>query len=317
MKEKIKINFSDFWVPLNKKDNYFYNLLSQKYEVEISDNPDFLIYSTFGREYLNYDCVKIFFTGENIRPDFNQCDYAIGFDYLEFEDRYIRYPLYLLYKKGWNLALQKHHFTEEDLKAKTGFCNFIYSNPRTQTCRDELFHQLSEYKRVDSGGRYLNNIGGPVVDKIEWQSHYKFSIAFENSVQSGYQTEKLIEAYASRTIPIYMGNPKVLTEMNAESLIVCESIHDFARTIERVKEIDRNNELYLKMMQTPMLRDAEQYQKTYSEERLMEFFTHIFSQGREQARRKHNYDYGDMLEEDLRIAERAKNSKIVRRLLKI
>lgn len=313
--QKIKLNFSDFWSGLDKTNNYFYNLLSQYYEIEISDNPDFLIYSTFGKEYLQYDCVRIFFTGENVRPDFNLCDYAIGFDYMQFEDRYFRYPLYMLYKKSWDKALKKHEFTRDDLKQKTGFCNFIYSNSNTQTNRDEFFDRLSDYKRVDSGGRHRNNIGGPVDDKVEWQSHYKFSIAFENSIQNGYQTEKLIEAFAARTIPIYFGNPKVLSEINPDSFIICNSIDEFDDVIQRVKAIDNDDDLYMKMLQAPMLKDEKAYMEMYGEDKLVAFLKNIFDSGSHGAMRRNNYTLGNNIEQEAKLVKKVKESKLLSRLL--
>ena len=39
------------------------------------------------------------------------------------------------------------------------YSNNINSDP----VRDLFFRQLSKYRKVDSGGRHLNNIGGPVV----------------------------------------------------------------------------------------------------------------------------------------------------------
>ena len=43
MKNKIKINFSDFWGGFDKTNNYFYNLLKEEFDVEISNNPDYLL----------------------------------------------------------------------------------------------------------------------------------------------------------------------------------------------------------------------------------------------------------------------------------
>lgn len=41
--------------------------------------------------------IRIFYPPpENLVPDFNICDYAIGFHYLDFEDHYFRFPLYLV-----------------------------------------------------------------------------------------------------------------------------------------------------------------------------------------------------------------------------
>lgn len=43
-----KIKISDFWGGFEKTNNCFYNLLSKDFDVEISDDPEFLFYSVFG-----------------------------------------------------------------------------------------------------------------------------------------------------------------------------------------------------------------------------------------------------------------------------
>ena len=96
MKKHIRIKFVDFWDDFVPENNLFYQLLSEHYDVELSDNPEYLFCSVFGDEHLRYDCVKIFYTGENQCADFNLYDYAIGFDRMEFGDRYFRLPIYYL-----------------------------------------------------------------------------------------------------------------------------------------------------------------------------------------------------------------------------
>lgn len=59
--KKIKIKYVDFWPSLNPEDFIFTKLLRKHFEVEISDNPDYIFYSLIGnKDYLNYDCVRIF-----------------------------------------------------------------------------------------------------------------------------------------------------------------------------------------------------------------------------------------------------------------
>ena len=74
----IKLDFCGFWGSLKKKNNLFYNLLSKHFDVEISDNPDFVICSNRGKpfEYMKYDCPRIMFMGENQSPDFTVFDYV-------------------------------------------------------------------------------------------------------------------------------------------------------------------------------------------------------------------------------------------------
>lgn len=103
MNKVIKIKFVDFYAGFDKEHNEFIDVLSDFYNVVQCEDPDYIIYSGFGNDHLKYDCIRIFFTGECITPDFNECDYAIGFDRLTFGDRYARIPLYniLQYKKEY------------------------------------------------------------------------------------------------------------------------------------------------------------------------------------------------------------------------
>ena len=95
-KQVIKLGYVDFGSTFDPKQDWFYKLLSQKYQIELSDSPDYLIYGLFGMKHHTYNCVKIFHTGENMVPNFNCCDYALGFHYISFKDRYMRLPLWRL-----------------------------------------------------------------------------------------------------------------------------------------------------------------------------------------------------------------------------
>lgn len=265
--KKIKIKFIDFWKGFSFTENDFYRILSQKYEVEISNSPDIIFYSVFGKENFKYDCIKIAYIAENLVPDFNNTDYAISFHEIKFGKRYLRLPFYILfqYRKYFKLALEIH---KQECKEKKKFCNFIYSNGNADKKREEFYKLLSQYKKVDSGGRYLNNIGGPVEDKFSFQQQYKFSIAFENSSDIGYTTEKLIEAKAAGTIPIYWGNPEIAKEFNTKSFINCHDYNNFEEVVEEIKKIDNDNELYFKYLKEPFCFDnniLEEYDKKLEE----------------------------------------------------
>ena len=54
-----------------------------------------------------------------------------------------------------------------------------------RTARRRIVELLQAYKRVDLGGRWMNNVGGPVADKAAFQSRCKFAIAFENASSPG------------------------------------------------------------------------------------------------------------------------------------
>jgi hypothetical protein len=110
---------------------------------------------------------------------------------------------------------------------------------------------LSKYKIIDSAGKYLNNYGIPVVNKFEFQRGYKFSIAFENSLGSGYTSEKIVDAFAAKTIPIYWGNPKISSEFNENSFINIHRYNSLEEVVQLVKTIDSDKKLFDNYLKCP------------------------------------------------------------------
>lgn len=283
---------------------FFLSRLEKFYQVELSDDPDYVFFYERSGDYLKYpNAIRIFYTGENVSPDFNVTDYSIGFDRLDFDDRHFRLPLYIvatLYDKkdieaAGDLTFEKiTPMTKEELRAKTGFCSFVYSNYLADPRRKELFDLLSNYKKINAGGKYLNNVGGPVVHKLLFEREHKFSIAFENSSRAGYLTEKLPAALAARTIPIYFGDPTVGRDFNAKRFINVHEFPSFEAVVERVKEIDQNDDLYLEIVNRPILADDFHYTEILTA--LDKFLCNIFDQPLPKAKRRTiNANYANLL----------------------
>ncbi|MCM4158793.1 glycosyltransferase [Antarcticibacterium flavum] len=312
----IKLWFSDFYDSFDPEENYFSSLLSSMYNLVLSpDDPDFLIYSCYGNDYLNYDCVRIYYTGENLRPDFNLCDYAIGFDHMDFGERYFRYPNFAFLEDQFLQLLKTDGKKTAASAKKDYFCNFIYANSQADPARDRFFHLLNQYKAVSSPGRHLNNISMEVGErfaedwmytKLDFQSRCKFTIAFENTSSPGYTTEKLLHAYITGTIPIYWGNPEVTKDFNPDSLINCHDFKNFEEVVERVKEVDQNEELYRKILQEPAYRGntiPPQLQK----EKLVAFMKNIFDKNKEEAIQRPGYGTTLKYENSLKDLHRIKS----------
>lgn len=251
-KANLKVQFTDFWPGFNPLNNSFYFLLKNYFDVEISDTPDVLFFSCFNTNFLKFRCPRIFYTGENIRPDFRFCDFAITFDYLELK-RHFRLPLY----RRWfsESDLTKDRGVHSIMGQERGFCSFVVSNARESEERIRFFHALSEAKQVASGGKYANNIGGPVPDKRAFIRNYKFNIAFENSSYPGYTTEKIAEAWVEGCIPIYWGNPRIEEEINPDCFINVGKFSSHHEAIEYILEVDTSEELYIKYLEAPFFRN--------------------------------------------------------------
>lgn len=273
--KKIRVKFVDQCWDQQGKENYLYRYLTRWWDVELVEkNPDYLFCSCFGREHMKYDCVKIFFSGENLAPNFNWYDYAIGSDWIDFGDRYLRVPLYALRSE---LRVKNEERLLEGLK----FCSFVVSNASADPIRDRFFKRLSEYKRVDSGGRHLNNVGGPVPDKLAFCAQYKFNIAFENSAYPGYTTEKILEPMCVGSVPIYWGNPEIEREFNSKAFVRVKDEADVERAVEEIVRLDQNDSAYLEMVRAPKFAaESVDYDK-----KLEHFLKAIIDQPIEKAKR--------------------------------
>lgn len=295
--KKLKLQFLNFPKHRPPESWPYYALIAKHYEIDQTGRPDYII--DRGLPLLHYqygDCVKILFVNENEVPDFNQFDYAVGFDYLSFGDRYIRHPLFARYPT-FALLKDRRPVTSDEL-AKRKFCSFVVSNSdMCDPIRGKFFKRLSEYKRVDSGGKYLNNVGGPVADKVDFCRRYKFNIAFENSASLGYTTEKIMEAYAARSVPIYFGNPKVDMDFSPDSMVRVRDEADIDRAIEEIIRLDHDDDAYLSMVNASCL--VGKTHDDYDRE-LEDFLCSIFDRPLAEARRRNRYGYQKMMQEHMR-----------------
>lgn len=316
--KKIKIAYVDFWQGFEPDTFQFTRILRNSFEVEITDqDPDFVFCSVFGNRFLQFSCPRILYTGEVFCPDFNLYDYAIGFDPILFEGRYLRYPHCLLNREGMEEALHKHERPQDYFLAKTKFCNFVVSaGGGLGDVRNDFFDRLSQYKRVDSGGKFRNNLpdGRAIADKRAFQEQYRFSIAFENTSFPGYVTEKLIDAWAAGTIPIYWGDPLAARDFNSKAFLYCEGPQDFGRVIEAVRELEEDRDKYLKMVKEPIVLPGSPMEEMLDPGYLERFLISVCVQEKEQALRRNSSKtmWGAFYEHRLRKWDRLENLPAVK-----
>lgn len=267
----IKIKFVDFWPGFNGTSNYFTDILHEVIEFVIDEDPDFLFYSNFGKSHRKYKRpIKIYFTGENRRPNPFECDYAVGFDYSD-RSWIFRWPLYNLYPQD-----------PADPQEKNLFCCALVSN-EGNPLRLEFLRLLNEQKKVDSGGLIMNNIGRRVQNKAEFISRYKFCLAIENSSFPGYCTEKLFEAKMAGCIPIYWGDPLVARDFNPYCFIDLSRYPSMRACITDIIAIDNDPGRYKKMVAEP-LRNTESPSLSSDKVAFVQFLATVFSERKRRAR---------------------------------
>ena len=319
MKKTIKLN-SYYMTPWMR--SYYYTLLSDHFEiVETSTDPEYILVGTNQTNYVRGEehnshrflaqfpdkAIRIYLQHEAVVFDTTLFDYAVLFtEDLKWDDRVFI---------GNFFSVGNFHYVGNDvferlnapkpaagglLAEKNVFCNFVYSHPGVPE-REEMFQKLSEHGFVESYGKFLNNTNPE--EKAGAASHYlhnwfqegidlkrasKFSIAAENALHpTGYYvSEKIVSAMLANTIPIYWGNPKVGRLFNNRAFINCHDYESFDAVLERVAEIDGDEQLWCDMMSEPWMTPDQYLEASGNQQRLKEFLTGIFDQPVESARRR-------------------------------
>lgn len=253
----MKISFLDFWGDFDHSNNFFLDLLHGMYGAKLSppNEADIVIYTCFGNQHKDIDrgkTKKIFYTGENIRPNFDDCDYSFSFDFDSYDNRNIRLPLWMLqldwflntnyFNPDYVIPLSKINSGPLVDKKKTKFCCTVFNN--LSPYREEVYRALSAYKQVDGYGRPFNNWFYGEKRKLEVLSDYKFNICFENSIYPGYYTEKMIHAKAAGCLPLYWADTNCSIDFNEKSFINLYDYNSIQSFVDKIIELDCSEEKY-------------------------------------------------------------------------
>jgi hypothetical protein len=211
---------------------------------------------------------KIFFSGESWRVNLDNYDIIIKSSYTN--GRTIDLPLCVYYIHNNNFL---DRITEKRIISTIPpkFCCFCVSNGGSRP-RNHMFEILNSYKKVDSLGKYNNNVGYNInypywsEEYRDYLKQYKFIICFENSKYDTYVTEKIINAHLSKIIPIYWGTNHVKNMFYENSFIYLEnenSQQSYADVLKRVIELDQDDSKYLEFINRPILNEKF-FQENYS-----------------------------------------------------
>ena len=88
--------------------------------------------------------------------------------------------------------------------------------------RHEWVNKLINY--ADIYGRGIN----PIDKKEDGLNDYMFSFAIENSSYSSYFTEKILDCFATGTIPVYWGSPDIIDFFNKDGIIFLNDNFDIS-----------------------------------------------------------------------------------------
>ncbi len=269
------ICFSNWWNE-KKENSWFY-----KFAVSCNNNCNLKIhfYSVFGNPniQLKKDDVNIFFSGENLEPfdysrenanlysvklfqkrilaygDYqtNRADLSIGFGNKNYAN-YIRFPLWITY-------MLEPDDNEETIIEKINAIDKVHNSFDTSGqaalfaghddfgTRTEIYETLKQHMTIVCPGKFQHNTGDIwVKDKNQYLRDFKFNICAENVDADGYVSEKIFDAFASGTIPIYIG-AKMCPEpeiFNKEAIIQWNLNGNNEHNIHKIMELLHNPKCY-------------------------------------------------------------------------
>jgi Glycosyltransferase family 10 (fucosyltransferase) C-term/Alpha-(1,3)-fucosyltransferase FucT N-terminal domain len=261
----LRIAFRNMW-PGFEPEHFArgFGFLAPRVElVHDAAHPDLLVVSCFdGATRLSAPPIvdeglpRLFWTGENVRPDFAACEFALSFCRDLDDERHLRLPNYVFAQALLGFAPDALvRAPDRDpaaiRRSKTRFCSFVQRND--VPFRNEFVRRLSRYKPVDCGGPCLNNTGF-VVDRREkhaWLAESRFVVAFENEAAPGYTTEKLPDALLAGCVPLYWGDPTVALDFDPPSFLHLRDVEDLDRLVDLVAEVDCDDGRYEALVAAP------------------------------------------------------------------
>ncbi|KAK7400794.1 hypothetical protein VNO78_12101 [Psophocarpus tetragonolobus] len=130
-------------------------------------------------------------------------------------------------------------------KTETALAAAFISNCGARNFRLQALEALEKSNiKIDSyGGCHRNR--NERVEKVEALKHYKFSLAFENSNEEDYVTEKFFQSLVAGSVPVVVGAPNILDfAPSPGSLLQIKDIEDVESVAKSMKYLAENPEAY-------------------------------------------------------------------------
>ena len=249
----LRIAFTDWASGTHIIQNRIMRLLSAQRGV-IQSKPseaDLLIYSDFGEQHWHFKGLKVYITGENMIPDFDQCDISYSPFQIPGDARAVRLPYYALIMPDTGSLVRPADYNAQNNLSRPEFACFVASNARGSE-RNQFFRKLHRRKPLVSAGRHFNTTGKAIEDKMSFLHNFRFNLAFENSSSPGYVTEKLIEPLLAGCIPIYWGAPDVAQDFNLDCMINVAGFSSDDEAIDHILGVDTDPAARLKLLSAPV-----------------------------------------------------------------
>lgn len=191
---------------------------------------------------------------------------SLGFDEIN-HPQYMRFPFWLmwtLFPATVDYTMVKHHVQRANNIKPTisgkRFCAYVCSHDDLN--RQRIHDEFSQIGTINCPGKLFHNDDSLKTifndNKIAYLQGFKFNLTPENSDCVGYVTEKLFEAIAAGTVPIYNGSdnnpePEIL---NQNAIIFIKLNENNSGAVQLVRELHENDTLYQEFASQPRYKDG-------------------------------------------------------------
>ena len=169
-------------------------------------------------------------------------------------------PLFISYIYSNNYSNLLQNPTPRRLVPQKNICAVI-SNSNCPK-RNYFLDKLQQRVRIDYAGNFRNNtpkIPGAYNSNeiLNFYSQYKFVICLENTKQETYITEKIINGFLAKTIPIYWGSDNIYDYFNKERFINIPNLSEIMinKVISDIVAIITDDNKYLQIVNKPIFND--------------------------------------------------------------
>uniref|UniRef100_A0A6C0HBE6 Fucosyltransferase C-terminal domain-containing protein n=1 Tax=viral metagenome TaxID=1070528 RepID=A0A6C0HBE6_9ZZZZ len=166
-------------------------------------------------------------------------------------------PLFICYIYSNNYFNLLQNPSRRILVPKKNICAVI-SNSNCPK-RNYFLDKLQKIVKIDYAGNFRNNTpkipGAYNSDEIlNFYSQYKFVICLENTKQETYITEKIVNGFLARTIPIYWGSNNIYDYFNKERFINIPNLSEIVinKVISDIVSIISDENKYLQIVNKPI-----------------------------------------------------------------
>jgi hypothetical protein len=258
----MRVAFVDTNYDWHQRDNVMWQSLIRLRENVTLDNinPDLVVTKAFGNgsSHELYDCAKWFFTIESPCPTHPKLDFSFTHD--EDSDTNSYFPCYYSWVDWFNEAMRVYPQFLIPPKLLTEQIPVRHPRRKSFTAfwtaggpfRD-VFPQKLEAMGFATE-RHGNLFGKPYVNsKMKWliMLDTKYNLAFENRLYPGYHTEKVVEAKAAGTIPIYYGDLG-MKNLNSEACLNIAQYDYLDEALDAVADLVHDEHVQRTITETPL-----------------------------------------------------------------